>query len=505
MAQQYGATGLLVAPGAPGADSSAADAAGVAEIPVVRVAAADAADLALWLRDYDVEARLRSSEPLAANDPSLTAAQRAVAPDGFHPAWSSLGDSGRGECGVPFAQRFHMPGGGNGNFWYAYAYGTVLMVHMSTEHDFTPGSPQHAWLNRTLAAVDREATAWVVVAMHRPIYSRTMGRGDQNTSALLQRHVEPLLRAHAVDVVLAGHEASAAPPPAPLPPVRTGHVSSLPPVLTGHVSSLPPSTGISARPRCGITSTAAARARTRPSTSSRARGVASSSSRCATKSLLRRAGPRPAEPRRPHASWAAAPTLARIPHFKSLYLKSTHTSIAQSPDDRGSPARGTARRRHGTGCTTPSTAWVGRSRGGAAGWRCPAAGTGATTTRRAATRCRTISVRAAPTARRASPSPPGLTARCAARGRRGALCRLRRVHARERDGSARARRPQVRVGAQDAVGLRLRAAQRQEPQGAPDPVRPGDPVPPSLSRAPSLDLKAPSIVRTADVRTKVGR
>jgi len=214
-AQQYGATGLLVAPGAPGADGSAADAAGVAEVPVVRVAAADAADLALWLRDYNVEARLRSSEPLAANDPSLTAAQRAVAPDGFHPAWSSLGDSGRGECGVPFAQRFHMPGGGNGNFWYAYAYGTVLMVHMSTEHDFTPGSPQHTWLNRTLAAVDREATAWVVVAMHRPIYSRTMGRGDQNTSALLQRSLEPLFRAHAVDVVLAGHEASAAPPPAP--------------------------------------------------------------------------------------------------------------------------------------------------------------------------------------------------------------------------------------------------------------------------------------------------
>jgi hypothetical protein len=31
------------------------------------------------------------------------------------------------------------------------------------------------------------------------------------------------------------------------------------------------------------------------------------------------------------------------------------------------------------------------------------------------------------------------------------------------------------------------------------------PPPPPPARAPSLDLKAPSIVRTADVRTKVGR
>ena len=32
--------------------------------------------------------------------------------------------------------------------------------------------------------------------------------------------------------------ASTYPPPLPLPPVQSGHVSSLPPVLTGHVSPL---------------------------------------------------------------------------------------------------------------------------------------------------------------------------------------------------------------------------------------------------------------------------
>lgn len=98
-------------------------------------------------------------------------------------------------------------------------------------------------------------------------------------------------------------------PGAPLPPPRRRGCGA-----ERRASPSPRSTGISARRRCGTTSTAAARARTRPSTSSRARGEASSNSRCATKSLLRRAGPRPAEPRRPHASPAAGPTLARAAH-----------------------------------------------------------------------------------------------------------------------------------------------------------------------------------------------
>ena len=44
------------------------------------------------------------------------------------------GAGSRGECGVPFAQRFHMPTkfGGNGNFWYSFEYGPVRVVTIST-------------------------------------------------------------------------------------------------------------------------------------------------------------------------------------------------------------------------------------------------------------------------------------------------------------------------------------------------------------------------------------
>ena len=42
-----------------------------------------------------------------------------------------------------------MPGeqsGGYHNFWYSITYGDVHWVMISTEHDYSPTSPQYAWL-----------------------------------------------------------------------------------------------------------------------------------------------------------------------------------------------------------------------------------------------------------------------------------------------------------------------------------------------------------------------
>ena len=41
----------------------------------------------------------------------------------------------------------------------------------ATEHLFEPGSPQHAWLEADLAAVDRSITPWVILGGHRPVSS----------------------------------------------------------------------------------------------------------------------------------------------------------------------------------------------------------------------------------------------------------------------------------------------------------------------------------------------
>ena len=70
---------------------------------------------------------------------------------------------------------------------YSFDYGIIHVVVMSTEHNFTQGSPQyqyalcihsvhcntvtctcmHRWLVEDLSSVNRSVTPWVVMAGHR--------------------------------------------------------------------------------------------------------------------------------------------------------------------------------------------------------------------------------------------------------------------------------------------------------------------------------------------------
>ena len=132
---------------------------------------------------------------------------------GWHPLWGNLHDDSHGECGVPVSARFNGTGsahptveGSNGVFWYSFEEG---LVHMRSEHDWTRGSPQYAWLARDLASVDRAATPWVVLATHRMMYTtQTREQGDYNVSLVFRREVEPLLRQYKVNLMLVGHQHS---------------------------------------------------------------------------------------------------------------------------------------------------------------------------------------------------------------------------------------------------------------------------------------------------------
>ena len=42
---------------------------------------------------------------------------------------------------------------------------------MSTEHNYTKGSRQYAWLEQDLQKVNREKTPWVVIGGHRAMYT----------------------------------------------------------------------------------------------------------------------------------------------------------------------------------------------------------------------------------------------------------------------------------------------------------------------------------------------
>ena len=148
-----------------------------------------------WNFEFFWDMYLRQEAPLLQHVPFL-------ATYGNHDA--AGGDSGA------FIHRFRNPRayGGHGNFYWAYRHGPVLFVSFCTEPglvpavcQYHPGSAQYQWLERTLAAVNRTETPWVIVAGHRPMYS-----SDKSTdSGPLQQYLEPLFLKHQVDVELAGH------------------------------------------------------------------------------------------------------------------------------------------------------------------------------------------------------------------------------------------------------------------------------------------------------------
>merc|ERR1719469_690495 len=72
---------------------------------------------------------------------------------------------------------------------------------LSSEHDFTTGSPQLAWLSNDLRQVDRRTTPWVVVTLHRPVYGSDSGF----VGPYLAQFLEPALTQYRVNLVLTGH------------------------------------------------------------------------------------------------------------------------------------------------------------------------------------------------------------------------------------------------------------------------------------------------------------
>lgn len=119
------------------------------------------------------------------------------------------------------ARRFHMPsaagarsaggtlnpsaGRDNAPFWFAFTYGSVRFVTVSSEHDLSPGSTQYSWLAAELAAVDRCATPWVVLLIHRPLMVVYPHKSNRQVGEHLRTSLEPLLEHYLVDLLVSGH------------------------------------------------------------------------------------------------------------------------------------------------------------------------------------------------------------------------------------------------------------------------------------------------------------
>ena len=145
----------------------------------------------------------------------------AINPHG--PTWpGAMIDAGGdgGQCGVPTDARFWMPGdpaelaragwtesrnASRNNIFYSFDVGPVHVAMISSEHDLSASSIQIAWLERDLASLNRSATPFVILGIHRPIYTSTQGGFRIPETLGMQATLEPLLLRHRVQMVAAGH------------------------------------------------------------------------------------------------------------------------------------------------------------------------------------------------------------------------------------------------------------------------------------------------------------
>jgi hypothetical protein len=126
----------------------------------------------------------------------------------------SYGNSdSNGECGVSYNTYFPFsavnpwskPTPDSRKPWYAFDYGTVRHVIMSTEHDFSVGSEQYKWIEQTLTTTNRTELPWLMFSGHRPMYVNSNWDGDNTLSTYMIETLEQLLVENKVAVATWGH------------------------------------------------------------------------------------------------------------------------------------------------------------------------------------------------------------------------------------------------------------------------------------------------------------
>jgi len=119
-----------------------------------------------------------------------------------------------------FRHRFNMPNFANTeSLWWSHDFGPVHVVAFSTEHQLngtaghfpgkTPSGTQLDFLNADLAKANanRANVPWIVMLAHKPIYCSTRDYFDCMIGGRdrIGPIVEPLLKKHKVDLMIAGH------------------------------------------------------------------------------------------------------------------------------------------------------------------------------------------------------------------------------------------------------------------------------------------------------------
>jgi hypothetical protein len=105
-----------------------------------------------------------------------------------------------------YQKRYYLPRSEESgeNFWWSFDYGQLHVIHISSEHNYTKGSPQYQFIEKDLKqASSNPNTQWIILGAHRPFYCSSTFEFAEHTQIAIA--LEELVNKYKVDIVQTGH------------------------------------------------------------------------------------------------------------------------------------------------------------------------------------------------------------------------------------------------------------------------------------------------------------
>lgn len=106
---------------------------------------------------------------------------------------------------TPYLESFYLPSNNpqNTERYYSFRWGKAFFINLDTNIDYSPDSPQYAFLIDQLNSDERKSATWTFVYAHHPPYSEYWVNYDGEPN--VRNYLLPLFEEYQVDLVMNGH------------------------------------------------------------------------------------------------------------------------------------------------------------------------------------------------------------------------------------------------------------------------------------------------------------
>jgi len=106
---------------------------------------------------------------------------------------------------VPYLESFYLPFNNplNTERYYSFRWGKAFFINLDTNIDYSPDSPQYAFLIDQLNSDERKSATWTFVYAHHPPYSEYWINYDGEPN--VRNYLLPVFEEYQVDLVMSGH------------------------------------------------------------------------------------------------------------------------------------------------------------------------------------------------------------------------------------------------------------------------------------------------------------